>query len=36
VTHFILGMAAGVFICTAVYGYLVLKIYRLLKYGLNP
>ena len=29
-THFLLGMAAGVFIGTAIYGYLV---YHLFKYG---
>ena len=33
VTHFLLGMATGVFICTAIYGYLVYKLYNLFKYG---
>ena len=32
-TDFLLGMAAGVSLCSLVFGYLVLKIYRLLKYG---
>lgn len=32
-THFILGMATGVFICTAVYGYLVYHLYKLFKHG---
>lgn len=32
-THFLLGMAAGVFICTAVFGYLTRKLYKLFKHG---
>lgn len=32
-TNFILGVAAGVFICTAIFGYLTYKLYNLFKYG---
>ena len=32
-THFLLGMAAGVFIGTAIYGYPVYPVYHLFKYG---
>ena len=33
VTHFLLGMATGVFICTAIFGYLTYKLYTLFKHG---
>ena len=32
-THFLLGMATGVFICTVIFGYLACKLYNLFKYG---
>jgi hypothetical protein len=32
-TNFILGVAAGVFICTTIFGYLTYKLYTLFKYG---
>ena len=33
-THFILGMATGVFICTAIFRFcLVYHLYNLFKYG---
>ena len=32
-THFLLGMATGVFVCTAVFGYVVYHLYKLFKYG---
>ena len=32
-TNFLLGVATGVFICTAIFGYLTYKLYNLFKYG---
>ena len=34
-TNFILGVATGMFNCTAVFGYLTYKLYNLFKYGAN-
>jgi hypothetical protein len=32
-TNFLLGMAAGVSLCSLVFGYLVYHLYKLFKYG---
>ena len=32
-THFLLGMAAGVTLCSLVFGYLVYHLYKIFKYG---
>ena len=32
-TNFLLGMAAGVSLCSLVFGYIVYHLYKLFKYG---